>query len=104
MVSYSSDKHFAANVTTITAERAIEVINQNKRGENPVALSKEKVKEKAKPVDLATQEDLSRFDAQLASKKKKKKNKRNNAERKQNNGKEQAAASKPVDGAPAADA
>ena len=104
MVSYSSDKHFAANVTTITAERAIEVINQNKRGENPVALSKEKVKEKAKPVDLATQEDLSRFDAQLASKKKKKKNKRNNAERKQNNAKEQAAAAKPVDGAPAADA
>ena len=82
----------------------MEIINQNKRGENPVSLSKEKVREKAKPVDLATQEDLSRFDAQLASKKKKKKNKRNNAERKQNNGKEQANASKPNDDASIADA
>lgn len=79
LVSYSSDKHLAANVTTITAERAAEIIAQNKRGENPVALSKEEKIEKARPVDLATQEDLSRFDAQLANKKKKKKkkNKRN---------------------------
>lgn len=79
LVSYSSDKHFAANITTITAERAMEIIAQNKRGENPVTLSKETNKEKARPIDLATQEDLGRFDAQLASKKKKKKkkNKRN---------------------------
>ena len=79
LVSYSSDKHFAANITTITAERAMEIIAQNKRGEKPVTLSKDTNKEKARPIDLATQEDLGRFDAQLASKKKKKKkkNKRN---------------------------
>ena len=79
LVSYSSDKHFAANITTITAERAMEIIAQNKRGENPVTLSKDANKEKARPIDLAIQEDLGRFDAQLASKKKKKKkkNKRN---------------------------
>ena len=79
LVSYSSDKHFAANITTITAERAMDIIAQNKRGENPVTLSKDTNKEKARPIDLATQEDLGRFDAQLASKKKKKKkkNKRN---------------------------
>ena len=79
LVSYSSDKHFAANITTITAERAMEIIAQNKRGENPITLSKDTNKEKARPIDLATQEDLGRFDAQLASKKKKKKkkNKRN---------------------------
>ena len=75
LVSYSSDKHFAANITTITAERAMEIIAQNKRGENPVTLSKDTNKEKARPIDLATQEDLGRFDAQLASKKKKKKKK-----------------------------
>ena len=75
LVSYSSDKHFAANITTITAERAMDIIAQNKRGENPVTLSKDTNKEKARPIDLATQEDLGRFDAQLASKKKKKKNK-----------------------------
>ena len=79
LVSYSTDKHMAANITTITAERAMEIISLNKKGENPISLSKDKVKEKARPIDLATQEDLSRFDAQLASKKKKKKkkNKRN---------------------------
>ena len=57
----------------------MEIIAQNKRGENPVTLSKDANKEKARPIDLATQEDLGRFDAQLASKKKKKKkkNKRN---------------------------
>ena len=83
LVSYSTDKHFAANITTITAERAMEVIAQNKRGENPVALAEDANKEKARPVDLATQEDLSRFDAQLASKKKKKKkkNKRNDEQK-----------------------
>ncbi|MEE0869792.1 MAG: regulatory iron-sulfur-containing complex subunit RicT, partial [Bacteroidaceae bacterium] len=69
LVSYSTDKHFAANITTITAERAMDIIAQNKRGENPVALAKDANKEKIRPVDLATQEDLSRFDAQLASKK-----------------------------------
>lgn len=79
LVSYSSDKHLAANITTITAERAMDIIAQNKRGENPVTLAKNTNKEKARPIDLATQEDLGRFDAQLASKKKKKKkkNKRN---------------------------
>ena len=83
LVSYSTDKHFAANITTITAERAMEIIAQNKRGENPVALAKDANKEKIRPVDLATQEDLSRFDAQLASKKKKKKkkNKRNDEQK-----------------------
>ena len=83
LVSYSTDKHFAANITTITAERAMDIIAQNKRGENPVALAKDAYKEKIRPVDLATQEDLSRFDAQLASKKKKKKkkNKRNDEQK-----------------------
>ena len=83
LVSYSTDKHFAANITTITAERAMDIIAQNKRGENPVALTKDANKEKIRPVDLATQEDLSRFDAQLASKKKKKKkkNKRNDEQK-----------------------
>ena len=83
LVSYSTDKHFAANITTITAERAMEIIAQNKKGENPIALNKDKNKEKVHAVDLATQEDLSRFDAQLASKKKKKKkkNKRNDEQK-----------------------
>lgn len=79
-VSYSSDKHLAANITTITAERALEIIAQNKRGENPPSLSGEERHSRPHTIDLATQEDLSRFDAQLASKKKKKKKKKRNDE------------------------
>lgn len=78
LVSYSSDKHFAANITTITAERATEIIAMNKRGENPVSLSTNNSNKQEGVVDLATQEDLGRFDSQLASKKKKKKKQRHN--------------------------
>lgn len=91
MVSYSSDKHLAANITNITAERAMEIISLNKQGENPVSLAKEKAKEKMRPVDLATQEDLSRFDAQLASKKKKKKKKNKRNDEHKNNVKDNIA-------------
>lgn len=84
MVSYSSDKHLAANITTITAERAMEIIAMNKQGENPVSLSKECTKAKSRNLDLATQDDLGRFDAQLASKKKKKKKNKRNGEQKGN--------------------
>ncbi|MDE5560279.1 MAG: hypothetical protein K2J00_00510 [Bacteroidaceae bacterium] len=82
LVSYSSDKHIAANITTITAERAMEVIAQNRKGEKPVTLSKEAAGEKAHHIDLATQEELNRFDSQLAGKKRKKKNNKRNGERK----------------------
>lgn len=84
MVSYSSDKHLAANITTITAERAMEIIAMNKQGENPVSLSKECTKARSRNLDLATQDDLGRFDAQLASKKKKKKKNKRNGEQKGN--------------------
>ena len=73
-ITYSTDKQMAANLVTIDAERAFEVIEMNKRGEKPVKLEREgaeKSKEKAKPIDLASQDDLTRFDK---SKKKKKKN------------------------------
>ena len=83
MVSYSSDKHLAANITTVTAERAMEIINANNRGENPVSLANVEHGQNtgAKHVDLATQEDLSRFDSQLKGKKKKKKNSRQGNDR-----------------------
>ena len=72
--SYSSDKHMAANITTIPAARAIEVMEANRRGENPVTLIKGGRPPVHKPIDLATQEDLSRFDSEFRSKRKKKKN------------------------------
>ena len=91
MVSYSSDKHLAANITTVTAERAMEIINANNRGENPVSLANQGHRQNtvATHVDLATQEDLSRFDSQLRGKKKKKKNSRqgNDRQHRDDNGK-----------------
>ncbi|MDO5489281.1 MAG: regulatory iron-sulfur-containing complex subunit RicT [Bacteroidaceae bacterium] len=71
MVTYSSDRRMAVNLTTITAERAMAVIAMNKEGEKPVSLQSETVVTESGVVDLATQEDMNRFD----KKKKKKKNK-----------------------------
>jgi cell fate regulator YaaT (PSP1 superfamily) len=42
LMSYSTDKNFAANIVTITSERAFEIINLNKKGIKPDALIQEK--------------------------------------------------------------
>ena len=76
MVTYSTDKRMAANLTTITAARALEVIAMNKEGQKPDALDDRVPAAPSKPIDLAAQEDLTRFDT--AKKKKKKKHKNNN--------------------------
>lgn len=63
MISYSTDKHLAVNVETITAERAREVAQMNKDGQKPASL-KDSANAPAPKVniDLATQESLTRFD------------------------------------------
>ena len=73
MVTYSSDKRMAANLTTIPAKRALEIIEMNRKGEKPESLEESGKAQPAKPVDLAAQDDLHRFD--------KKKKKRNNKKR-----------------------
>ena len=75
-ITYSTDKSIAANLITIDAARAFEVIEMNKRGEKPLSLlreGEEHPKAKAKPIDLASQDDLTRFDKSKKKKKKKKK-------------------------------
>jgi len=72
MVTYSTDKRIPANLETITAKRAIEIINMNKQGEKPESLEEDgKMKQPEGPKDLIADSDLSRFDK--AKKKKKKK-------------------------------
>ncbi len=71
-VTYSTDKRLAANLVTIPAARALEVIAMNKEGHKPDALSLESRKQEHKPIDLATQDDLTRFDTSRRKKKKKK--------------------------------
>ncbi|MCR5780653.1 MAG: hypothetical protein K6G70_08960 [Bacteroidaceae bacterium] len=78
MVTYSTDKRIAANLTTIPAERAMEIIAMNKEGKKPSTLDNREVEAPQKPVDLAAQEDLTRFD-QASKKKKKKKRKEHEA-------------------------
>ena len=75
MVTYSTDKRVAANLVTIPASRAMEIIAMNKKGEKPDTIEEGGRKVPEKPVDLATQEDLNRFDKKKKKKKKKKKGK-----------------------------
>lgn len=75
-VTYSTDKNVPANLVTITADRAFEVIAMNKEGEKPLSLlpdaeAKAKETEKKPYSDLLGQDSIARFDN--AKKKKKRK-------------------------------
>ena len=73
LVTYSTDKNVAANLETITAARARQIIEMNRRGEKPESLQDGNArKEPQRPVDLATQENINRFDRAKKKKKKKK--------------------------------
>lgn len=61
-VTYSTDKRMACNLVTITAERALEIIEMNRRGERPEEMDNGVMPIAKKPVDLAEQDDLTRFD------------------------------------------
>ena len=79
LVTYSTDKRMAANLETITAERAKEIIEMNRRGEKPEDLQAEgQQKVQEGPVDLLAGDSITRFDK--AKKKKKKKKPQQNAE------------------------
>ncbi len=78
LVTYSTDKRLAANVVTIPAQRAFEVIRMNRNGEKPDSLNNETADEPKRPVDLLEQDSLTRFDR---TKKRKNKKKRPDAPR-----------------------
>lgn len=71
MVTYSTDKHVAANLVELTARRAFEVISMNRRGEKPENLIEDGAIEDKRPVDLLEQENINRFDRTKKKKKKK---------------------------------
>ena len=70
LCTYSTDKNIAANLETISAERARLIIEMNKRGEKPENLCEDGKAQPERPIDLLADTDVSRFDK---SKKKKKK-------------------------------
>ncbi|MBD5236564.1 MAG: hypothetical protein HDS62_03370 [Bacteroidales bacterium] len=80
-VTYSTDKSVPANLVTIDAARAFEIIALNKQGIKVDALEPEDSKETPKKeyIDLVEQESLTRFDK---SRKKKKKVNNNNSQQK----------------------
>lgn len=72
-IIYSTDKSFLANEVTLTARRAFEVINMNRRGEKPEKLNDNGMHEPARPKDLLEQESVTRFDKSRNNKNRKKK-------------------------------
>jgi len=94
LVTYSTDKSIAANLVTISADRAFEIIALNKAGEKPLSLTPEEGNPKAKPRGefgdiLGGEDDISRFD--------KKKKKRRNGTAKNRNGEAKEQANRPKD-------
>ncbi len=82
-ITYSTDKRMAANLVTLSAERAWEVIRMNREGQHPEELDTEAKPAPKKPIDLAEQDDLTRFDK--TQKRKKKSNARRSSPRKEQN-------------------
>ena len=75
LVTYSTDKRMAVNLETITAKRAHDIIEMNRRGEKPLGLSEDAGKDvPQRPADLLHDGDLTRFDK--AKKNKRRKSKR----------------------------
>ena len=73
LITYSTDKRIAANLVTITAERAKEIIEMNRRGEKPEdLLADDQQKKPEGPVDLLAGDSITRFDKSKKKKKKKK--------------------------------
>ena len=72
-ITYSTDKNIPANLVTISADRAFEVIAMNKAGEKPLQLMPDGTpdKKEKKYNDILDQDNLNRFD----NKKKKKRRK-----------------------------
>ena len=72
MVTYSTDKRMAANLCTISAERALQVIAMNKQGEKPLSLlDDEQAQQEERPLDLLEGESITRFDKSKRKRKKK---------------------------------
>lgn len=64
MISYSTSPNFAANLVTINAERAKEIIRMNKKGQKPERLDEEQNNDKKQSEyeNVVGQDSLTRFD------------------------------------------
>lgn len=73
MITYSTDKSIPANLVTISADRAFEIMAMNKQGEKPLTLQPDGQAESdsKKPyADLLDQDNINRFDNKKRKKRK----------------------------------
>ncbi len=78
-ITYSTSKSVAANLVTVPAQRAFDVINMNKKGMKPVSLEADtKQQSKREVQDILGQESVTRFDNAMSKKKKKRRSPGNN--------------------------
>ena len=85
-ITYSTSKSVAANLVTIPAKRAFDIINMNKRGDKPLSLeadTKQQLSSRRETQDILGQDSVTRFDS---VKKKKKKRPTGNGGNGNNNG------------------
>lgn len=74
-ITYSTDRSFPANLVTISADRAFDVINMNKKDTKPLMLEADTKPQPPKrdAQDILGQDSVTRFDSSSSIKKKKKK-------------------------------
>ena len=90
LITYSTDKNLAANLETISAERAHAIIEMNKQGEKPLSLLEDgTTKVEKKSLDLLEDADISRFDRSKRKRKGGNKPKGNGSQKQQQGGKQQ---------------
>ena len=90
LITYSTDKNLAANLETISAERAHAIIEMNKQGEKPLSLLEVgTAKVEKKSLDLLEDADISRFDRSKRKRKGGNKPKGNGSQKQQQGGKQQ---------------
>ena len=90
LITYSTDKNLAANLETISAERAHAIIEMNKQGEKPLSLLEDgTAKVEKKSLDLLEDADISRFDRSKRKRKGGNKPKGNGSQKQQQGGKQQ---------------
>lgn len=90
-ITYSTDKNAAVNCVTISAKRAFQILNMNKKNEKPDSLEdSDNAKLVETPVDLLEQESLTRFDKARNQKKKKGNRRGNNPQDNRTKGKKQS--------------
>ena len=74
IIAYSTDKNMAANMESVTTQRAQEIIEMNQNGEKPLSLlENDKAKAPKTHKDLL-EDDINRFDSSKRKKKTKSKN------------------------------